>query len=200
MLTGRTRTRARHATSLQHSGLSDRSAPRIHHEQQDGQIVQHASGAQIRKQLSQTPRRKRRHATSCISARRPRARRLKCGICQEPQAGCWSLNARICRRDERGSVSALSVRRPAPTHGRDERAFPRMLNERPRYTTVAVASRSSRARRECPHDVLTVLRSGRLRGAGADCGHDDLRYFLGVGDHDHVRCPSITVAVAPLRS
>jgi hypothetical protein len=39
------------------------------------------------------------------------------------------------------------------------------------------------------HDVLTVLRSGRLRGAGADCGHDDLRYFLGVGDHDNVRSP-----------
>ena len=31
---------------------------------------------------------------------------------------------------------------------------------------------------------------GRLRrGAGADCGHDDLRYFLGVGDHDNVRSP-----------
>jgi len=24
---------------------------------------------------------------------------------------------------------------------------------------------------------------------GADCGHDDLRYFLGVGDHDNVRSP-----------
>ncbi len=64
-------------------------------------------------------------------------------------------------------------------------AFP-VLDERPRYTTVAVATGSSRARRECPYDVLTVLRSGRLHGAGADCGHDDLRDFLGVGDHDNV--------------
>ena len=61
MLTGCTRTHARRATSLQHSGLSDHRVPRIHHEQQDGQIVQHASGARIRKQLGQTPRRERQH-------------------------------------------------------------------------------------------------------------------------------------------
>jgi hypothetical protein len=72
-------------------------------------------------------------------------------------------------------------------HGRGgQRRVPPVLNERPRYITVTVATRSSRARRECPHDVLTVLRLGRLHGAGADCGHDDLRYFLGVGDHDNM--------------
>ena len=32
------------------------------------------------------------------------------------------------------------------------------------------------------------LRSGRY-GAGSDCGHDNLRYLLGVGDHDDVRSP-----------
>src|SRR5262245_53624469 len=42
---------------------------------------------------------------------------------------------------------------------------------RRRYTTVAVATRSSRAGRECPYGVLTVLSSGRLGGAGADRGH-----------------------------
>jgi hypothetical protein len=68
--------------------------------------------------------------------------------------------------------------------GRDERLSP--------YVTALLESERpyrSRARRECPHDVLTVLRSGRRRSAGADCGHDDLRYFLGVGDHDNVRGP-----------
>jgi hypothetical protein len=60
-LTGGTRTRARHATSLQRSGLGDHCAPRIHYEQQDGQIVEHASGARIRKQLGQAPRRERQH-------------------------------------------------------------------------------------------------------------------------------------------
>ena len=32
-------------------------------------------------------------------------------------------------------------------------------------------------------------RSGGLRGARADRGHDDLRHLLGVGDHGDVRCP-----------
>ena len=66
-------------------------------------------------------------------------------------------------------------------------AIPWVLNERPRYTTVTVATRSPRARRECPYDVLTVLRSGRPLGAGAGCGHDDPRYFFRMRDHDHVR-------------
>ena len=41
---------------------------------------------------------------------------------------------------------------------------------------------------------------GRLGGAGADRGHDDLRDLLGVGDHGDVRRPSISVTVAPMRS
>ena len=40
-----------------------------------------------------------------------------------------------------------------------------------------------------PSDVLTVLRSGRLPSAGADCGHHNVCNFLGVGDHDNVRSP-----------
>src|SRR5271169_2601669 len=55
--------------------------------------------------------------------------------------------------------------------------------------------------RECPHDVLTVLRSGRLRGAGADCGHDDLGYFpLGWEIMTTCEAPLISVTVAPIRS
>jgi hypothetical protein len=84
-------------------------------------------------------------------------------------------------------VASVRTSIGAGRHGRGgERRVPPVLNRRPRVTTVTVATRSSRVRRECPHDVCTVLRSGRLRGAGADCGHDDLRYFLGVGDHDNV--------------
>ena len=39
---------------------------------------------------------------------------------------------------------------------------------------------------------VLLTRSRKILGTrandhvGADCGHDDLRYFLGVGDHDNV--------------